>query len=224
VPTTSYVLRKELNAAVGQGEIDAAIDCAGAEEMIRLGFGLLSTAGHYARSAWSAIASTSRCSRLSRASTPTTARSGGTTTTSARSSRWPSREDRPHGQGDPLRRRQRERGSVASGRHRGARGHQVLTTRGSITACARRSTMRSTPTSWRHVESRGRRHATASVLGNWLMDVLSESVGRPVADRTRLLPFGAGHLPPHATSHIACRVAFALARGVIIVFSGGGGW
>jgi propanol-preferring alcohol dehydrogenase len=41
-------VRKELNAAVGQGEIDAAIDCAGAEETIRLGFGLLNTAGHYA--------------------------------------------------------------------------------------------------------------------------------------------------------------------------------
>ena len=41
-------VRRELNAAVGQEEIDAAIDCAGAEEMIRLGFGLLSTAGHYA--------------------------------------------------------------------------------------------------------------------------------------------------------------------------------
>lgn len=41
-------IREELTAAVGQGEIDAAIDCAGAEEMIRLGFGLLGTAGHYA--------------------------------------------------------------------------------------------------------------------------------------------------------------------------------
>lgn len=41
-------IRNELNAAVGQGGIDAAIDCAGPEEMIRLGFGLLSTGGHYA--------------------------------------------------------------------------------------------------------------------------------------------------------------------------------
>jgi propanol-preferring alcohol dehydrogenase len=41
-------VRNELNAAIGQGEIDAVIDCAGAEEMIRLGFGLLSTGGHYA--------------------------------------------------------------------------------------------------------------------------------------------------------------------------------
>lgn len=41
-------VRKELNAAVGQPEIDAAIDCAGAEETIRLGFGLLGVAGHYA--------------------------------------------------------------------------------------------------------------------------------------------------------------------------------
>ncbi|MFC3572090.1 NAD(P)-dependent alcohol dehydrogenase [Streptomyces yaanensis] len=40
-------VRAELNAATGQSEIDAGIDCAGAEEMIRLGFGLLATAGHY---------------------------------------------------------------------------------------------------------------------------------------------------------------------------------
>jgi propanol-preferring alcohol dehydrogenase len=40
-------VRKELSTATGQGEIDAVIDCAGAEEMIQLGFGLLSTAGHY---------------------------------------------------------------------------------------------------------------------------------------------------------------------------------
>lgn len=41
-------VRKELNAAVGQSEIDAAIDCAGAEETIKLGFGLLGVSGHYA--------------------------------------------------------------------------------------------------------------------------------------------------------------------------------
>lgn len=41
-------VRKELEAAVGQPEVDAAIDCAGAEETIRLGFGLLATGGHYA--------------------------------------------------------------------------------------------------------------------------------------------------------------------------------
>ena len=41
-------VRKELNALVGQSEIDAAIDCAGAEETIQLGMGLLATAGHYA--------------------------------------------------------------------------------------------------------------------------------------------------------------------------------
>jgi propanol-preferring alcohol dehydrogenase len=40
-------VRKELSKATGQGEIDAAIDCAGAEEMIQLGFGLLSIGGHY---------------------------------------------------------------------------------------------------------------------------------------------------------------------------------
>lgn len=41
-------VRHELNRATGQNEIDAAIDCAGAEEMIQLGFGLLATGGHYA--------------------------------------------------------------------------------------------------------------------------------------------------------------------------------
>lgn len=40
-------VRADLVRAVGQGEIDAGIDCAGAEEMIQLGFGLLSVAGHY---------------------------------------------------------------------------------------------------------------------------------------------------------------------------------
>jgi len=40
-------VRKELNKATGQGEIDAVIDCAGVEEMIQMGFGLLSVGGHY---------------------------------------------------------------------------------------------------------------------------------------------------------------------------------
>ena len=39
---------RELKDATGQGELDAIIDCTGAEEMIKLGFGLLSIAGHYA--------------------------------------------------------------------------------------------------------------------------------------------------------------------------------
>jgi alcohol dehydrogenase, propanol-preferring len=37
----------ELHIATGQRELDAVIDCSGAEEMIRLGFSLLATAGHY---------------------------------------------------------------------------------------------------------------------------------------------------------------------------------
>jgi alcohol dehydrogenase, propanol-preferring len=41
-------IRKELQNATGQGELDAVIDCAGAEEMIQLGFSLLATAAHYA--------------------------------------------------------------------------------------------------------------------------------------------------------------------------------
>ncbi|HEY1121823.1 MAG TPA: zinc-binding dehydrogenase, partial [Haloferula sp.] len=40
-------IRKELNGAIGQGELDAVIDCAGAAEMIRTGFELLSIGGHY---------------------------------------------------------------------------------------------------------------------------------------------------------------------------------
>jgi alcohol dehydrogenase, propanol-preferring len=41
-------VRKELLAATGRHEIDAAIDCAGADETIRLGFGLLAVGGHFA--------------------------------------------------------------------------------------------------------------------------------------------------------------------------------
>lgn len=41
-------LRKELNKAIGKEELDAVIDCAGAEAMIRTGFELLSVGGHYA--------------------------------------------------------------------------------------------------------------------------------------------------------------------------------
>ncbi|MDE1991203.1 MAG: NAD(P)-dependent alcohol dehydrogenase [Rhizobiaceae bacterium] len=38
---------KELKKATGQGELDAVIDCAGAPEMMQLGFSLLSISGHY---------------------------------------------------------------------------------------------------------------------------------------------------------------------------------
>jgi propanol-preferring alcohol dehydrogenase len=40
-------VRKELAKATGQGELDAVIDCAGAPEMIQMGFGLLSVGAHY---------------------------------------------------------------------------------------------------------------------------------------------------------------------------------
>nr|WP_265595328.1 zinc-binding dehydrogenase [Verrucomicrobium sp. BvORR106] len=40
-------IRKELEKAVGQGELDAVIDCAGAPEFMRTGFELLSIAAHY---------------------------------------------------------------------------------------------------------------------------------------------------------------------------------
>src|SRR5499426_2415890 len=38
---------KELSKATGQGDLDAIIDCAGAPEMMQLGFSLLSISGHY---------------------------------------------------------------------------------------------------------------------------------------------------------------------------------
>lgn len=38
---------RELGVATGRGEFDAVIDCAGAPEMMQLGFELLSTSGHY---------------------------------------------------------------------------------------------------------------------------------------------------------------------------------
>jgi len=41
-------VRKELAKATGQGELDAVIDCVGHEDMLRMGFELLSVAGHYA--------------------------------------------------------------------------------------------------------------------------------------------------------------------------------
>lgn len=41
-------IRKDLMQATGRNEIDAVIDCAGAEDVIRMGFGLLSVGGHYA--------------------------------------------------------------------------------------------------------------------------------------------------------------------------------
>ena len=40
-------IRAELNLATGHNEIDAAVECVGAEETIRMGFNLLATAGTY---------------------------------------------------------------------------------------------------------------------------------------------------------------------------------
>lgn len=39
---------KQLGEATGRAELDAVIDCAGAAEMIQIGFGLLAVGGHYA--------------------------------------------------------------------------------------------------------------------------------------------------------------------------------
>ncbi len=44
---SSSDISKELKAATGQGDLDAIIDCAGAPEMMQLGFSLLSISGHY---------------------------------------------------------------------------------------------------------------------------------------------------------------------------------
>jgi propanol-preferring alcohol dehydrogenase len=41
-------IAKELNQAVGQKDLDAVIDCAGAPEMMQLAFSLLAISGHYA--------------------------------------------------------------------------------------------------------------------------------------------------------------------------------
>lgn len=40
-------IRRELNQATGKSQLDAVIDCAGAEDMIKLGFSLLAPGGHY---------------------------------------------------------------------------------------------------------------------------------------------------------------------------------
>ena len=52
-------VRKELSNATGQGEVDAVIDCSGAEEMIQMGFGLLSVGGHYRQ--WDSSGTRSIC-------------------------------------------------------------------------------------------------------------------------------------------------------------------
>lgn len=44
---TTQQISAELSKATGQGDLDAIIDCAGAPEMMQMGFGLLATAGHY---------------------------------------------------------------------------------------------------------------------------------------------------------------------------------
>jgi propanol-preferring alcohol dehydrogenase len=45
---SSADIAKELNQIVGQKDLDAIMDCAGAPEMMQLGFSLLSISGHYA--------------------------------------------------------------------------------------------------------------------------------------------------------------------------------
>src|SRR5262249_36344882 len=45
---SSVDIAKELNQAVGQNDLDAIMDCAGAPEMMQLAFSLLAISGHYA--------------------------------------------------------------------------------------------------------------------------------------------------------------------------------
>src|SRR5215813_1131892 len=44
---SSNYIAKKLSNATGQADLDAIIDCAGAEQMIQLGFSLLAISGHY---------------------------------------------------------------------------------------------------------------------------------------------------------------------------------
>jgi propanol-preferring alcohol dehydrogenase len=44
---SSKDIAEELSKATGQGELDAIVDCAGAPEMMKLAFSLLSISGHY---------------------------------------------------------------------------------------------------------------------------------------------------------------------------------
>jgi alcohol dehydrogenase, propanol-preferring len=44
---TTKEIATELSKATGQGDLDAIIDCAGAPEMMQMGFGLLGIGGHY---------------------------------------------------------------------------------------------------------------------------------------------------------------------------------
>ena len=79
---SSADIAKELEKATGQPELDAVIDCTGAPEMMQLAFSCSVSAAIMPMWDWSATASTSRCSRGSRASRPFTARTGATTPTS----------------------------------------------------------------------------------------------------------------------------------------------
>jgi alcohol dehydrogenase, propanol-preferring len=47
---SSADISKELNQATGRFDLDAIIDCAGAPEMMQLGFSLLSISGHMSTS------------------------------------------------------------------------------------------------------------------------------------------------------------------------------
>ncbi len=84
-------IRDALEKATGRREVDAVIECVGAEASVRLAFARWPPKGPSHRSAWSATGSTFHCSRLSGGSSRTSAHSGVTSTTSPKSSPSPRR-------------------------------------------------------------------------------------------------------------------------------------
>ena len=75
---SSADIAKELNQIVGQKDLDAIMDCAGAPEMMQLAFSLLSISGHYADVGLVGDASIYRYSRAFPANKPFMARFGAT--------------------------------------------------------------------------------------------------------------------------------------------------
>ena len=74
-------VRDVLEQATGRRELDAVIECVGAEESVRLAFALLATEGAVASVGLVGIGSTFRCSRSLAANSATSAPSGATTMT-----------------------------------------------------------------------------------------------------------------------------------------------
>jgi alcohol dehydrogenase, propanol-preferring len=79
--TVVALARDALEKATGRREVDAVIECVGAEATVRLAFALLATEGAVASVGLVGNRSTFRCSRSSDGSSPTSVRSGATSTT-----------------------------------------------------------------------------------------------------------------------------------------------